>query len=43
MVADEVAVGVPEISPVDVSKVRPAGSAGEIEYAVTLPPEFEIV
>tara|TARA_Y100000768_G_scaffold360742_1_gene318217 strand:- start:482 stop:724 length:243 start_codon:yes stop_codon:yes gene_type:complete len=32
------AVGVPEISPVAVSKVRPAGRVGEIDQDVTVPP-----
>jgi hypothetical protein len=35
---DCTAVGVPEISPVDVEKVRPAGSAGVIAQEVTVPP-----
>ena len=33
----ETAVGVPEITPVVVLNESPAGSAGEIEYDVTLP------
>lgn len=33
-----IAVGVPEISPVDVEKTRPAGSVGVIDHAVTAPP-----
>ena len=37
-VADCTIVGVPEISPVDVEKVRPAGSAGVIAQEVTVPP-----
>ena len=37
-VEDEVAVGVPEIAPVDVEKERPAGSVGEIDQEVTVPP-----
>ena len=37
--ADEViAVGVPEIAPVEVSKERPAGSTGVIDQPVTVPP-----
>ena len=32
-----IAVGVPEIIPVVVSKDNPAGSAGEIEYPETVP------
>ena len=32
------AVGVPEISPVFVSKVRPAGRAGETDHETTAPP-----
>lgn len=32
------AVGVPEISPVAVSKVRPAGRVGEIDQDMTVPP-----
>jgi type IV secretory pathway protease TraF len=31
------AVGVPEIAPVEVFNVKPAGSAGLIEYDVTVP------
>ena len=31
-------VGVPEIAPVDVSKARPTGSAGETDQDVTVPP-----
>ena len=33
-----VAVGVPEIAPVEVEKERPAGTAGEIDQDVTAPP-----
>ena len=33
-----IAVGVPEIVPVDVSKDKPAGNAGEMDHAVTAPP-----
>ena len=32
------AVGVPEIAPVEVLKERPAGSVGEIDHEVTVPP-----
>jgi hypothetical protein len=44
----KVPVGVPEISPVDVLKLRPTAviaveSAEGIEYEVTAPPELEIV
>ena len=35
---DEVTVGVPEMAPVDVEKDRPAGSDGEIDQPVTVPP-----
>ena len=31
-------VGVPDISPVAVSKVRPVGSAGDIDHESTAPP-----
>tara|TARA_B100000073_G_C23689765_1_gene555955 strand:- start:813 stop:980 length:168 start_codon:yes stop_codon:yes gene_type:complete len=31
-------VGVPEIAPVDVSSVRPTGSAGETDQDATVPP-----
>lgn len=34
----ETAVGVPEISPVEVEKERPAGTDGEIDQDVTVPP-----
>ena len=34
----ETAVGVPEISPVEVSKASPAGRDGEIDQEVTAPP-----
>ena len=37
-VEDETAVGVPEISPVEVEKERPAGTDGEIDQEVTGPP-----
>ena len=33
-----IAVGVPEISPVEVEKTSPAGSVGVIDHAVTAPP-----
>ena len=36
-----IAVGVPEISPFEVEKVRPAGSAGVIAQEVTVPPSAE--
>ena len=32
------AVGVPEMEPVDVEKERPDGSEGEIDHEVTAPP-----
>jgi hypothetical protein len=36
---DEVmAVGVPEIAPVEIEKTRPAGSVGVIDQDVTVPP-----
>ena len=31
-------VGVPEIAPLEVENERPAGSVGEIDHAVTVPP-----
>tara|TARA_B100000035_G_scaffold205941_1_gene176093 strand:- start:1985 stop:2248 length:264 start_codon:yes stop_codon:yes gene_type:complete len=37
-VVDVIAVGVPEISPLVVENVRPAGSEGEIDQEVTVPP-----
>jgi len=37
-VEEDTAVGVPEISPVEVEKERPAGTAGEIDQDVTAPP-----
>ena len=37
-VEDEMAVGVPEIAPLVVEKERPAGSVGEIDHEVTVPP-----
>lgn len=33
-----VAVGVPEMEPVEVEKERPDGSDGDIDHAVTAPP-----
>jgi hypothetical protein len=38
VVAEETADGVPEISPLEVSRDRPAGSVGEIDHEVTVPP-----
>ena len=38
---EEIAVGVPEISPFEVEKVRPAGSVGMISQEVTAPPEAD--
>ena len=35
------AVGVPEISPFEVEKVRPAGSVGVITHEVTVPPNAD--
>ena len=35
---EETAVGVPEISPVEVSKASPAGRDGENDQEVTAPP-----
>ena len=32
------ALGVPEMAPVEVSSDSPAGSVGETEYEVTVPP-----
>tara|TARA_Y100000287_G_C14015107_1_gene254097 strand:- start:317 stop:550 length:234 start_codon:yes stop_codon:yes gene_type:complete len=37
-VEDDTAVGVPPIAPVEVSKDRPAGSDGEIDQEVGVPP-----
>ena len=34
----ETAVGVPPMAPVDVSKVRPEGSVGEMDHEETGPP-----
>ena len=33
-----IAVGVPLIAPVEVSRARPAGSDGDTEYVTTAPP-----
>ena len=33
-----IAVGVPEIAPVEESRDKPAGSVGETEYVTTTPP-----
>tara|TARA_A200000113_G_scaffold117606_1_gene105485 strand:- start:2100 stop:2363 length:264 start_codon:yes stop_codon:yes gene_type:complete len=38
VVEEEIAVGVPEISPFEVEKVSPAGRVGEIAHDVTAPP-----
>ena len=38
MVWDDTVVGVPDISPVDVSKFRPAGRPGVIYQVSTSPP-----
>ena len=38
MVEEDTAVGVPESSPVEVSKASPAGRDGEIDQEVTAPP-----
>ena len=38
VVEEEIAVGVPDISPFVVENVRPAGRAGEIDHEVTAPP-----
>ena len=35
---DEIAVGVPDISPVEVLNVNPAGSCGAIDQNVAAPP-----
>ena len=37
----DAAVGVPDNSPVDVSKLSPAGSAGEMLHEVAAPPLLE--
>jgi hypothetical protein len=36
-----IAVGVPEMTPVEVSKARPAGRDGETDHETTVPP-FEV-
>jgi len=41
VVKEEIAVGVPEISPFEIEKVRPAGSAGVIAHEVTVPPNAD--
>ena len=38
VVVEVMLVGVPEISPVDVSKNRPVGSVGAIDQSVAAPP-----
>jgi len=38
VVAEETAVGVPEISPLEVSKDKPAERTGEIDQEITVPP-----
>jgi len=38
VVAEETAVGVPEIVPVEVSKDKPPGSVGVIDHETTVPP-----
>ena len=38
VVEEEIAVGVPEISPVTVENVRPVGKVGVIDHKVTAPP-----
>ena len=35
---EEIAVGVPEMAPVDVSRDKPAGSSGETDHDTTVPP-----
>jgi hypothetical protein len=37
-VAGVTAVGVPEMTPVEVLRLRPAGSAGDTEYVTAAPP-----
>ena len=39
IVATEATVGVPVMSPVDVSKSKPPGRAGEMAYDVAVPPD----
>ena len=41
VVEEDRAVGVPEISPFEVEKVRPAGSVGVIAHEVTVPPNAD--
>ena len=41
VVEEDRAVGVPEISPLEVEKVRPVGSVGVIDHAVTVPPNAD--
>jgi len=38
LVEDDTAVGVPLMAPVDVLKESPAGSEGDIDHEVTVPP-----
>ena len=38
MATEVMAVGVPEIAPVEVSSERPAGNDGETDHEVTAPP-----
>lgn len=38
VLAAEIAVGVPEIAPVDESNNNPDGNEGEIDHEVTVPP-----
>jgi hypothetical protein len=38
LVAEATAVGVPLITPVDVLKINPAGTDGEIDQETTAPP-----
>ncbi len=38
--SDEIAVGVPDKTPVDVSKLNPVGSAGDTDQLETEPPAF---
>ena len=35
------AVGVPEMTPVEVEKARPLGSVGEMDQEMTVPPKEE--
>ena len=35
---EEIAVGVPGMAPVDVSRDKPAGSVGETDHDTTVPP-----